>query len=72
MGGRYLINGTQLGMLIGFLDGGETKEAKDLLEQIQQHQHIWESDVDMVKDVQVLREFIKEMEKHTDDVVSQL
>ena len=61
MGARILISGVQIGMLIGFLKAHKVEEAKDLLEKIQQHQHIWESDVDMVKDVQTLREFIEEM-----------
>jgi len=55
MAERYLINGVQIGMLISYIDNGESKEALGLLQNIINHQFIWKSKDDMVSDVRTLR-----------------
>jgi len=44
MGGRYYLTGVQIGMLIGMIDEGMSKDALKLLEEIQDKQYICEKE----------------------------
>jgi hypothetical protein len=53
MAGRYLITGTQIGMLIAI----ESKDEREkLLKEIEEKQYVGDSERDILEDIKVIRE----------------
>ena len=56
MGGRYLITGVQLAMLIGSVATGKPKKFHSLVEKVLGNQYLFDSEDSVIEDVEAIRE----------------
>jgi hypothetical protein len=58
IGGRYLISGSQVGILVAYIRNKKTKESIKVLEKIMDKQFVGDSDNKLEKDIKTLQKLI--------------
>ena len=58
MGGRYLVSGTQIGLVLGMLANKRVEEASDLIDAIEKEQFIGTSDKHINDDLKYLQSLL--------------